>query len=804
MGDESQTSVVRERVLGKGYLDAQQLDEALARYQQTGRKIHFASFLLEEGLLTLEQLGEVRPASLSSTSVEDTFTGRRFSGYLVGEKLGQGGMGRVYKAYREPDGLEVVIKFLAPELAAKRSWRARFVRMSRLLETISHPALLTVYGVEGLGEHPHVIMELVTSESLDRTLMRRGALPGPELTRIARDIALGLEEAHRRGLVHRDIKPSNVAAGEGGVKLLDFDLAKNVRAAELGLTRAGQVMGTPHYMAPEQWGEHAVDARADLFSLGATLYHLATGMLPFNGDMRQIGRKILEGDFIPPRELRPELAEEFELVLLRLLEPDREFRYQTARQVAEDLQQILEGAPVDVPRLVETSGERAGRRHPLVRGKRFTLGREEGCDVLLPDGSVSRRHAQIRRHDGGYLFVDRGSTTGSYVNGMSIRDVRLKPGDRVQLGAVELVFHDGGLSAAQRDRPQSEDEQPEVRTVPAPLLGALQSLGDRRTTLSLLEQLAPGVQEERLGAAVRVTRGLFGAEAAELVRAHMEPKLKRQRSLLPGRLYAMTHENLGDSVHSWLRWWDEVQGDYPDQLAQEKRQRRTRLLVRPGEPEGTVFFLEGKDRFRIGREEGVDLVLRDRSVSRLHATIMRLHQQLVIRDEESRFGVVVNGVRQAVAFLGHGDQLQLGKVEMVFQREPLPSAPTRDSQGVYTIDAEAFRALLHAKHPAAAAGAIAFLESEDRVEWLLEEAGRLFPKRPDAVHFANRVHRRYLKRAEPAYALLEAVLGTGPEHPEEWRRRLAERREDLPAQVLPLGWFPSSWESLDTQSWRLG
>ena len=569
----AQTQRIRQGALDRGFLDAAQLDAALARYQADPPAMGFGAYLQQQGLLTIAQLSALQPKTVM---LSDAFAGKRFSGFFVGSKLGEGGMGVVHRCYHEQSGAQAVIKFLSPDLAAKRSWRTRFVATGRMLEGVQHPALLRVFAVESRGEHPYVIMELVEGETLEELLMRRGPLAGREVAWLGRELALGLEAAHEHGLVHRDIKPSNVSLGDGGkaVKLLDFDLAKSLNP-DLGLTRAGQVMGTPHYMAPEQWGEHLVDARADLFSLGATLYHMATGYLPFQGQQpREISEQIRAGDYVPPRQRVPALPEPFEWVLHRLLEPDRDYRYQTARQVAEDLQHVLDGTPVDVPRLVELAG---GAVHPLLRRATYTIGRDASCDLTFPDSSVSRRHAELVRHEGGYALRDVGSTAGTYVSGVKIHEARLKPSDAIHLGGVEVVFHDGGVSAAPYARPA--DAAPPVKTAPEPVLAGLQQQHDRRVTLWLLEQLAPHAQRERLEASRRALAGIFGAELAAQVADPLERRFTRLRKLLPSQLFAVTHENLGEDPAAWLRWWEEARAEYPGQLAPETPARRARLVV---------------------------------------------------------------------------------------------------------------------------------------------------------------------------------------------------------------------------------
>src|SRR5579871_1354688 len=158
----------------------------------------------------------------------DATIGKVFSGCLVEKKLGQGGMGSVYLARRESDGQQVVVKFLAAEQAQNPSWRARFLREANMMQRVSHPNIVAVHSIDGESEQPHIVMEYVDGKGLDAAL-RAGPLPPLEGARIARDVALGLAEAYKNGIIHRDIKPANVLlTQDGDVKVVDFGLAKNV------------------------------------------------------------------------------------------------------------------------------------------------------------------------------------------------------------------------------------------------------------------------------------------------------------------------------------------------------------------------------------------------------------------------------------------------------------------------------------------------------------------------------------------------------------------------------------------------
>ena len=206
--------------------------------------------------------------------------------FEVLEKLGAGGMGAVYRARQRSLARVVALKVLPAHLIEDAESVARFQREARVAASLSHPNLVRVYAAgEADGVH-FIAMELIEGEDLGRRLKREGRLFAGEALRITREVARGLEHAWRSAqLIHRDIKPANIfLAASGAVKLGDLGLAKSLESQTTGLTQTGTMMGTPHYLSPEQArGEREIDFRADIYSLGCTLYHLLTGQVPYAG-----------------------------------------------------------------------------------------------------------------------------------------------------------------------------------------------------------------------------------------------------------------------------------------------------------------------------------------------------------------------------------------------------------------------------------------------------------------------------------------------------------------------------------------
>src|SRR6185436_9560138 len=221
-------------------------------------------------------------------------SGTRLGPYEIVSRLGAGGMGEVYKARDGRLGRTVAVKILADGVAADAASQARFEREARAIAALSHPHICAIYDVgrNGPGNGSAVdfiVMEYLEGETQADQLARSGPLPLDQVLSIGAAIADALDKAHRAGIVHRDLKPANVMLTRSGPKLLDFGLAKALHADATGettkaLTDSHTIVGTIHYMAPEQVEGHDTDHRTDLWALGVMLYEMATGQRPFAGD----------------------------------------------------------------------------------------------------------------------------------------------------------------------------------------------------------------------------------------------------------------------------------------------------------------------------------------------------------------------------------------------------------------------------------------------------------------------------------------------------------------------------------------
>jgi serine/threonine-protein kinase len=278
--------------------------------------------------------------------------GPRLSGrYELSTVLGAGAMARVWQAGDLVLGRQVAVKVLDPALARDPEYVARFAREARNAAMLPpHPGIVGIYdsGVDDDGA-VYLVMELVTGRTLAEQLAAYGPLDPGEACRIAAEVAGALAVAHGAGLVHRDIKPANIMLTDtGGVKVVDFGIAR-AQAGE-ALTRAGAVLGSPAYMAPEQITGAQVDARTDLYSLGVALYQMLTGTPPFAGDDQfAVLQRHLSEIPAPPSALRPGVSTQIDQVVARLLAKDPAARPQTAEDAAQLITAANTGGPTQVP-----------------------------------------------------------------------------------------------------------------------------------------------------------------------------------------------------------------------------------------------------------------------------------------------------------------------------------------------------------------------------------------------------------------------------------------------------------------------
>lgn len=263
--------------------------------------------------------------------------GQTVGNYKIEEKLGEGGMGAVYKGVDTMLDREVAIKALRPELASQTSVVERFRSEAVTLAKLNHPNIAALYSLFRQGEELYMVMEFVRGETLDTILQKRGALPPEEAIPVFCQVLDGINHAHEFGIVHRDIKPANMMLTENGkLKVLDFGIARLLGSARM--TRAGNIIGTLEYMAPEQVKGRETDARSDIYALGMMLYEVLTGRTPFDTENEFELMKLQTEEMpVPPSQINPNIPEEVETAIMRAIAKDPDERFQTAGDFLQEL-----------------------------------------------------------------------------------------------------------------------------------------------------------------------------------------------------------------------------------------------------------------------------------------------------------------------------------------------------------------------------------------------------------------------------------------------------------------------------------
>ena len=308
--------------------------------------------------------------------------------YRLIERIGAGGMGEVWRAEDTKLLRHVAIKILPRQLAMDAEWKERFLREARTIAQVNHPNIATIYSIDQQDDSLFIAMELVEGEPLSN-LIAQGPMTPADAVRVAAHVADGLAEAHEKGIVHRDIKPDNILVSKKVVKILDFGIAKQIGGtADPSLTQGGMVLGTPHYMSPEQALGRAVDARTDVFSLGVVLYEMLSGQKPFTADAAtQVLLQIVMNE---PRDIAqaaagitPALA----AIVRRCMQKQAADRYQSC----DELRKALVGSLKEEPSRVRHS------QVPTVSSPRVAVQRR----ALVADDDPAARYlltSVLQRH----------------------------------------------------------------------------------------------------------------------------------------------------------------------------------------------------------------------------------------------------------------------------------------------------------------------------------------------------------------------------------------------------------------------
>ena len=277
---------------------------------------------------------------------EELTTGSTFADrYQIIEKLGKGGMGRVYKVHDTKIKEKIALKLIKPEIAKDKKTIERFSNELRLARKIRHKNICQMFDLGEERGTNFITMEFVPGQDLKGLIRQSGQLAVGTTINIAKQICAGLTEAHKSGVIHRDLKPSNIMIDkEGNVRIMDFGIARSLDTK--GITGAGVMIGTPEYMSPEQVEGKNVDQRSDIYSLGVILYEMVTGRVPFEGDTPfTIGMKHKSEAPQNPKEINSQIPDDLNNIILKCLEKEKEQRYQSAGEVRSELTNIEKGIP---------------------------------------------------------------------------------------------------------------------------------------------------------------------------------------------------------------------------------------------------------------------------------------------------------------------------------------------------------------------------------------------------------------------------------------------------------------------------
>ncbi|HEX3482381.1 MAG TPA: serine/threonine-protein kinase, partial [Kofleriaceae bacterium] len=420
-------------------------------------------------------------------------TGDRLGRYELGDELGEGGMATVYRARDRELRREVAVKVLFPHLARRPEIVRRFHREARAAAGLEHPNILRIYDVGGGDDDsPYIVMELIRGRTLLQEIEQRGAMLAEVAACIGALLGDALAAAHAAGVIHRDVKPANVLIAPGGRLLLgDFGVAR-LETEDSLITRTGALLGTPAYMSPEQASGDIATARSDLYSLGATLYQLATGALPYAGPPAKVMSMIGAGGPLPPMRRRPACGPDLSRQIERLMAGDPGARPASATEAAIELRALVTGSGFGDPgeelaAYFEDPGGFLGARTPVVVGALVAAANAALAEAKLPRAmALADRASELAPADPAVAALIRAVTEGGHA---SRRKRALVVGGAVLAaagGAVALVLQlSGGPGEPRAAEPAAWDKAVDGKPAPGPAgpgggggLGALEAPRD--------------------------------------------------------------------------------------------------------------------------------------------------------------------------------------------------------------------------------------------------------------------------------------------------------------------------------------
>jgi len=472
----------------------EQVDECIEiqhRLEEKGSLEKLGNIMISKGYLSDNQLRLILKAQqrISRNS------GQRIPGYEIVSKLGQGSMGSVYRAKQISMDRPVAIKVLSQQYSRNKQYVHRFLQEARAAAQLSHPNIVRAIDVGNVRDLYYFVMEFVDGDSLQDRLRKDEIFEQDEALGITIQVCAALKHSHSHEIIHRDIKPDNILVDKNGqAKLCDLGLAK-AAAESTGITDHGVPLGTPYYMSCEQArGSKDLDSRTDIYSLGATLYHLVTGKVPFEGDSGPLVMvKHLTEELIPACERKSGIDPQLSAVISRMMNKEPDNRHDNIEQVEEDLRAIkdrrrpphteshLDTISIKDPKsksrpvrgrqttgligtrqksnrkgegrstrkvahkkafrpiLTFLTGQEKGRSFPVSSGM-TVVGRLPDCDIQVKDIWFSRKHFIIHKDKDRFEIEDLGSMNGTRINGRAVQRAELHLGDQIAIYDTLIRF----------------------------------------------------------------------------------------------------------------------------------------------------------------------------------------------------------------------------------------------------------------------------------------------------------------------------------------------------------------------------
>ena len=344
-GDDSQLG---RKLVERKLATANEVALCVARQkelEEQGKRISLSHLLVEAGYLTKSQL-----ARLSKAMDDDSMyrPAQQIPGFQILGKLGQGAMATVFKAKQLSLDRTVAIKVLPKRLSENQEFVDRFYREGRAAARLNHPNIVQAIDVGEAGGYHYFVMEFIDGDTVYDHVSGGRPYAESEALRIILQTAYALEHAHARGFIHRDVKPKNIMiTKDGEVKLADMGLARDIRDYETASAEAGRAYGTPYYISPEQIrGEINIDFRADIYSLGATFYHMVVGSVPFEGPTPSaVMHKHLKEPLTPPDHINVNLSAGSGEIIELMMAKKRDDRYPSTKELISDLEAVAAGEP---------------------------------------------------------------------------------------------------------------------------------------------------------------------------------------------------------------------------------------------------------------------------------------------------------------------------------------------------------------------------------------------------------------------------------------------------------------------------